>query len=162
EWHWSLFGCELDRDACADLCGPPPARKSERKPHHVEANGNVSAKSKDMTVHDTSRLVVWFKDPPAPPPQPEKPPTTEPQAPQPPATPQPAPQQPLRPPVPLMQPQPQPQQPTPPTPVVETMDGRAKPGPMAPAANAKAAAPEETPPRPIDLSARSVEAWVFR
>jgi lipopolysaccharide export system protein LptA len=35
-----------------------------RRPHHLEAVGQVSAQSSEMTVHDTERLVIWFKDAP--------------------------------------------------------------------------------------------------
>jgi lipopolysaccharide export system protein LptA len=39
---------------------------SGRKPRHVEANGSVVVRSKDLNIHDTARLVLWFKDVPAP------------------------------------------------------------------------------------------------
>ena len=54
--------------------GPPPASATptgpqsdaqRRRPHHLEAVGQVSARSAEMTVHDTERLVTWFKDAPA-------------------------------------------------------------------------------------------------
>ena len=35
---------------------------SGRKPRHLEATGNVVARSKDMNIHDTGRLVVHFTD----------------------------------------------------------------------------------------------------
>jgi hypothetical protein len=51
---------------------PPPASGAatpassddaqKRRPHHMEAIRHVIAKSADMNVHDTDRLVVWFKD----------------------------------------------------------------------------------------------------
>ncbi len=36
-----------------------------KRPHHVEAIGHVSAHSPDMNVHDTERLLIWFKDVPS-------------------------------------------------------------------------------------------------
>jgi lipopolysaccharide export system protein LptA len=33
-----------------------------RRPHHLQATGNVSAKSSEMYVHNTGRLVIWFRD----------------------------------------------------------------------------------------------------
>src|SRR5262249_44057419 len=33
-----------------------------RRPHHMEAVGHVIARSGKMNVHDTDRLVVYFKD----------------------------------------------------------------------------------------------------
>ncbi len=36
-----------------------------RKPRHFEAIGNVVARSREMNIHDTGRLVAWFKDIPA-------------------------------------------------------------------------------------------------
>ena len=35
---------------------------SGRKPRHLEATGNVVARSRDMNIHDTGRLVVHFTD----------------------------------------------------------------------------------------------------
>jgi lipopolysaccharide export system protein LptA len=35
-----------------------------RRPHHVEATGEVEALSRELIVHDTARLVVWFTDAP--------------------------------------------------------------------------------------------------
>jgi lipopolysaccharide export system protein LptA len=51
---------------------PAPAANSgangndpqRRRPHHLEAIGQVSAQSAEMTVHDSERLVLWFKDVP--------------------------------------------------------------------------------------------------
>jgi hypothetical protein len=42
---------------------PTPAtdQKSPR-PDHLEAIGNVTANSAEMKIHDTARLLVWFKD----------------------------------------------------------------------------------------------------
>ena len=36
-----------------------------RRPEHVEATGNVFAKSPEMYIHDTEKLIVHFKDVPA-------------------------------------------------------------------------------------------------
>ena len=33
-----------------------------RRPHHLDATGRVVAHSPELNVHDTERLVVWFKD----------------------------------------------------------------------------------------------------
>lgn len=33
-----------------------------RRPHHIEALGQVVAQAPDMNVHDSDRLVIWFKD----------------------------------------------------------------------------------------------------
>ena len=52
------------------LCPPEPTAASSpaegdsqrRRPHHIEAIGQVSAQAPDMNVHDTDRLVIWFKD----------------------------------------------------------------------------------------------------
>jgi lipopolysaccharide export system protein LptA len=45
----------------APSTGPVPGG---RKPKHVDAAGKVTARSRDLNVHDTSKLVVWFKDVP--------------------------------------------------------------------------------------------------
>ncbi len=53
------------------LCPPDQAAASSpaedgsanrRRPHHIEALGQVVAVAPDMKVHDTDRLVIWFKD----------------------------------------------------------------------------------------------------
>jgi len=49
----------------AAASGAAPAEAQRRRPHHLEAIGQVSARSAEMTVHDTERLVTWFKDAPA-------------------------------------------------------------------------------------------------
>src|SRR5262249_6969991 len=54
---------------------PAGSAPGGRKPQHVDATGHVEARSKEMHVYDTSRLVVRFEDvpgdatlpPPAPP-----------------------------------------------------------------------------------------------
>jgi hypothetical protein len=50
---------------------------SSRRPHHLEAVGKVRAQSPELTIRDTSRLVVWFRDVTPPekvgPPAPDKP-----------------------------------------------------------------------------------------
>jgi hypothetical protein len=125
---------------------------------HLEAIQNVTAHSRELNVHHTARLVVWFKDapptmlpasqdvdlrlrttlPPAlpggplPPPVPEGLPRRLPDGP--PEAPHPAPSNPRNP---------------------ETA------APAEPVKAAPAAKPEE-PARPLDLSAQSVEAWVLR
>lgn len=43
--------------------GTEPANDdNHRRPHHLEAVGQVNTQSPDMTVHDTERLVIWFRD----------------------------------------------------------------------------------------------------
>jgi hypothetical protein len=45
--------------------GPiPPGPEQSRRPRRIEALKNVTAKSRDLFIHDTSRLVVRFKDVP--------------------------------------------------------------------------------------------------
>jgi len=149
---------------------------SGRKPHHLEATGNVVARAPEMNVHDTSRLMIWFKDVAADGgvlpkldqldkeggsvPGPGSPPV---QAPRPAGG---------------------------SSPIMEKAESN-KPGlgPMAPVLDERAPLPGEkpkpapatggkgapgmglnrgsekkdgAPPRPVDLSARSVEAWVLR
>ena len=41
-----------------------PAVASGRKPRHVEAIGDVTARSREANIHNTGRLVAWFKDVP--------------------------------------------------------------------------------------------------
>jgi lipopolysaccharide export system protein LptA len=36
-----------------------------RKPRHIEAVGNVVVRSREMNIHDTGRFVAWIKDVPA-------------------------------------------------------------------------------------------------
>jgi hypothetical protein len=125
-----------------------------RRPHHVEANGNVVGRAPEMNIHDTSRLVIWFKDVPN-----EALPTSK--------------QQPAgnKPGAAPAKPEDTPAAPTPGAP-----DG-ARPAPAdvttLPAAPGQPANPmpggrpantpeKKEPPRPIDLTARSVEAWVLR
>lgn len=46
---------------------PTAANEAQRRrPHHIEAVGHVCAHSADMTIHDSDRLIVWFKDVPPP------------------------------------------------------------------------------------------------
>lgn len=48
---------EEKRPAAADV-----KPTSGRRPRHLEATGNVKAKSRDMNITENSRLVVWFRD----------------------------------------------------------------------------------------------------
>lgn len=50
--------------AAAAQPGSTPAADDpqRRRPHRVEAQGHVITRSPDMNVHDTDRLVVWFRD----------------------------------------------------------------------------------------------------
>ncbi len=50
--------------AVPGLAEQPSAEKAAR-PERLEAKGNVTAHSPEMNLHDTGRLVVWFKDVPA-------------------------------------------------------------------------------------------------
>ena len=115
---------------------------SGRKPRHLEATGNVVARSKEINIHDTGRLVVEFKD---------------------------VPPQPTLPAVAGARPVVAPAQPTsggtaPPT---RLPGGSTQPIPD-PAPGSKPAGPALPPPvtpaetRPFDLSARNVEAKVLR
>jgi lipopolysaccharide export system protein LptA len=122
-----------------------------RRPHHVEAVGHVVAHSPDLNVHDTEHLLIWFKD--APPPGTEGAPPQAAEASAPAAAGQPT------------------AQATPAAPPA-TAPAASAPDAGKPAAPATAAAapatpappgkPQEKPARPIDLSARLVEAHVLR
>jgi hypothetical protein len=120
-----------------------------RRPHHVEAIGHVLARSVDMIIHDTDRLLIWFKDGVLPPaegsakaPDANGPPAAGGQLPAPQAA------------------KPGENQPAP------TADAGTDPAGKAPAAGgkepAKGAGEQAKPSRPIDLSARLVEAHVLR
>lgn len=110
-----------------------------RRPHHLEAVGNVSTRSSEMSVHNTGKLTVWFRDLPPGGVLPKDLPGTSPPvaatggqghvAGKPPA-------------------------PEPPAPAEPFVIGATPPAP--------APAPASAPARPIDLEARSVEAWVMR
>jgi hypothetical protein len=45
--------------------GPEPGIACGRKPQHVEAVGNVTVRSREMNIHDSGRVVAWFTDVPA-------------------------------------------------------------------------------------------------
>jgi hypothetical protein len=142
--------------------GPASGVKAE----HIEALGHVVTDSRQLTVHDTARLVVWFRDaPPSQLPAPQEldaqvRTTLPPQA--------------VPPPVPGDVPQPLPAGPalTPSSPAKNNpvVVDAAKPVAADAAKPAHAAAGEqpasqkktEEPARPVDLSARSIEAWVLR
>ncbi len=51
-------------DADKGQSTPAQGATGGRKPRHLEATGNVVARSREANIHDTSRLVVWFKDVP--------------------------------------------------------------------------------------------------
>lgn len=53
-----------------------------RRPRHLEATGNVIARSSDMNIHDTGKLVVWFEDVPAQKVLPTPPPPSQPKPPE--------------------------------------------------------------------------------
>lgn len=155
---------------------PADGAAGSRKPRHVEAVGlhnNVVARSRELNVHDTSRLVIWFKDVPA---QMHLPgaaapapsawpsvvttPAAPPSAPTPPsvdkrpvATPAPATARPVDEPLPTAP------RAMPKGPAHTTSKAAAPPRPAGPEL-----APAEQRPaeRPFDLSARTVEARIFR
>jgi hypothetical protein len=127
------------------------AQPQGRRPHHVEAIGKVLAKAPDLYVHDTDRLILWFRDA-----QPgealpgsedrkrnEEKKKAEAPAEAPAAA---APTGPALPPPPTPTPQPEP----------------AKPAEPAADAAKKPAAPTEKKPRPMDLTAKLVQAHVVR
>jgi lipopolysaccharide export system protein LptA len=151
---------------------PPPSPKpgakpgspeQARRPHKVEALRNIVAHSRELNVHDASRLVVRFTDvplarmpnsnkPAAKPPENVKPPENKTSTP--PAV---APLGPAAPAVPLAAPA------LPPTaaPAAGKSVAAPSPAPVGPNPDAPAK-PAAEPPRPIDLSARSIEADVLR
>jgi lipopolysaccharide export system protein LptA len=47
-----------------ETAGPAESDHQRRKPHHLDAIGQVSANSPEMRVHDSERLVIAFKDAP--------------------------------------------------------------------------------------------------
>lgn len=119
-----------------------------RRPHHVEAIGNVVAKAPDLHVHDTDRLMLWFRDakPGEALPGSEDRKREEQKKPAvavAPPTPEPEPAVPIPPPPPSAAPM---------TPVVVATDEPAKP----------AGAPVEKKQRPMDLTAKLVQANVIR
>jgi hypothetical protein len=46
--------------------GADAGEQHGRRPHHLEAVGHVLAKSPDLNIHDTEHLVIWFQDAPPP------------------------------------------------------------------------------------------------
>jgi hypothetical protein len=171
-----------------------PSAQPAPRPHHLEAVGNVRLRSRDLTIHDTSKLLTWFKDVPpetlpakqygngpvAPTtPAAPKPPAPAPRAPATPSASAPAPAAtsmprttapPAQPFVEVSKPSQGPlpsgpeivRPPTAPAPVTITPPPLPRNGTEG---KVRAPAPppkEEPPPRPIDLSARTIEAWVLR
>lgn len=135
-----------------------PKEKTPR-PDHVEAIGNVVAHSTEMNIHDSSRLVVWFKDVPADGRLPAEMPTAK--AGERPANAAPA-QQAAAPVAAGTGPRP-----LPPGPAANHETGKTPTAESAPPREGVREVlvgppPPADPPRPIDLSARSVEAWVLR
>jgi lipopolysaccharide export system protein LptA len=122
------------------------AKSETRRPRHLEATGHVTARSRDMNVHDTGRLVVWFKDVEAP--------AANLPAPRPTATTPGSAAVPFNPPL----PQPLPRGPE----QAATLTSKAGPQRPVPGGPQLAAPDKREAPRPFDLSARSVEAWVLR
>jgi lipopolysaccharide export system protein LptA len=132
--------------------------KDSPRPQHVEATGNVSARSREMNVHDTNRLVVWFRDVvmvvrvlPAAGPDGPRQEMVPGQAP----APTPAHQ--------AANPANLEVQPARPLPAEAAPAAPVPPSPAVPAGKPpQAEQSDQEPPRPIDLSARTVEAWVLR
>jgi hypothetical protein len=124
--------------ACPAPAKAPAGPETGRKPHHLEAQGNVVASSRELNIYETGRLVVWFKD--GPDPGGGKPATLPPGA----------------------------KAPAPTAPKGVPAGAAGPPAPPPAAAKAPAGAPAAAkqapaePARPIHLSARSVEAWVIR
>lgn len=135
--------------SAAKQTAPVKPASSSRRPHHIEALRNVFTRSNEMNIHDAARLVVHFIDVPLdrmPPPTSTK---DKPAA-------QPLDRKPSPPPA---------ASPTPPLAPPTTTKGNA-PGPAKtnPPGQAPTAPPRPgpDPSRPIDLSARSIEARVLR
>jgi lipopolysaccharide export system protein LptA len=160
--------------APAPGAGPALGGEQGRKPHHLEAtgNGNVVLHSRDLNIHNTSRLVTWWKDVDQLPGTPKQDPHTPAAA---------APRKDLQPAPPATVPPPgppgNPAALSPASPAPSLVPGgspaRANPAPPAsplssasllgaPVPQTAPAAPNQPPPRPIDLSANTVEAWVLR
>jgi lipopolysaccharide export system protein LptA len=123
--------------APAEGRGDDPAAAHGRRPHHVEAVAHVVARSPELRVHDTDRLLIWFRDVP---PEAQLPPARDAAPPAGPAPPGSA---------------ARPAEPTMSRPAEAPMPPPG--GQPPPAAKGDAA---KDPPRPIDLSARMVEAHV--
>ncbi len=121
-----------------------------RRPRHLEATGNVVARSRDMNVHDTGRLVVWFKDVETNAGQLPAPTSSSPATPRAVTTPGSA-----RP-FPTDVSQPLPVGPEHPPAQLTSRPGEHQTGP------ALGTPDRRDTPRPFDLSARSVEVWVLR
>ncbi|MFM7151593.1 MAG: hypothetical protein ACKO23_17345, partial [Gemmataceae bacterium] len=135
-----------------------------RRPRHLEALGNVVARSRDMNVHDTSRLVVWFKDVNPPPeslPQPTAPAARDAKSSPPGQT---KPTAVVRPPVEASPnlPKPLPSGPEQGSPLMARPAGTATPGLLTGTGPLLGKNDPKSPARPFDLSARSVEAWLVR
>jgi hypothetical protein len=118
--------------------GPAPAaaqavQRDVRRPSHVEATGNVSAHSKEMTIPHAGQLVIWFRDVPAGTLLPAAAPAAAPQA-----------------------------NAAPPKGAVPSVVAGPVVAGAAPAAPVAPVNADPEPVRPIDLTARSVYVWVAR
>jgi hypothetical protein len=116
----------------------PDNGDKHRRPHHLEATGNVQARSPDMIVHDSEHMLVWFRDGTPAGGTPPEAPEGKPGATNAPASPG--------------------SRPADNPGAAGTPDGPAGPA----SGDAKPGAPPEKPKKPIDLRARSVEAFVLR
>jgi lipopolysaccharide export system protein LptA len=152
----------------ADKSQPAADTTAGRKPRHLEAIGAVVARSREINIHDTGRLVAWFKDVPASTHLPPGAPAPKPGAAAEPA--KPADKRPAATPIPAgksappaarsgseevkpREPQKMPEGPKTPQRLTSTQGGE---GPELGAAD------NRPPPRPFDLTARSVEAKILR
>ncbi|MFO0879540.1 MAG: LptA/OstA family protein [Gemmataceae bacterium] len=132
---------------------PDERQGDSRRPRHLEATGNVVARSRDMNIHEASRLVVWFKDVAVPASQL---PSARPRVTAPPVVPVPGGAAPATPFTPAL-PQPLPTGPE----KAAQLTSSAKPA--VPNAGPILGGPDNrSTNRPFDLAARSVEAWVLR
>jgi lipopolysaccharide export system protein LptA len=132
-----------------------PAAERRPRPHHIEAIGRVQARSRELNIDKNDRLVLWFKDSPGPIPVPG-PPAAEGGDSH--SVGKPADQE-----IPGPSPRPIPpaSSPNPPAPAAPVAPIPPIGLPGKPAAAAKPEAPGKSA-RPIDLSARVVEAHIIR
>jgi lipopolysaccharide export system protein LptA len=127
--------------AKSDAADKTESEASRARPHHVEANGRVSADSPELHILEpTENLVIWFQDAPVAAELPAV-------APVPGATP--------------LAPLPAPA-PAPGTPAYVASKTPTSTTPTGPPAPSNPAAPPEKPKQPLTLSARSVEVHVLR
>src|SRR5262249_59627405 len=61
---WFSQGARPAPDKATPASSLGPAQQAGVRPEHIEAIKNVSAESSELHIHDTGRLVVWFKEAP--------------------------------------------------------------------------------------------------